>query len=64
MIIDSKTIGLDAFPKYDVYNLAFSNISSKACLSILDGNCFLNGDQSNFSISSSCLKEGIVRPMY
>ena len=48
IITDSKTIGFDALPKYDIYNLAFSNILSNTCLSFLVGNSFLNADQSSF----------------
>lgn len=44
MITDSNTIGFTAFPKYDVYSLAFSNTLSNTFLSFLDGNNFLKVD--------------------
>ena len=60
---DSSGIGFDAFPRYDVYNLTLSNTLSNSCLSFLVGNDFLKDDHLSFSISSSCLNEGIDLPI-
>ena len=56
-----KQLGLMYFLNM-MYTILHFRIYHQKLLSNLVGKSFLNVDQSSFSISSNCLKEGIVRP--